>query len=116
MRVSLLLAPWLLLAALGAEPASAFDGLRAPAAPSLVVAAQAKLFHGVGVVLGVDKDAGVVTIDHEAIPGLMDAMVMNYNVSPKTLAAGLQKNDRVEFDVDGVTYTIVKIAKANKAP
>ena len=41
---------------------------------------------------------------------------MNYNVSPKTLAAGLQKNDRVEFDVDGVTYTIVKIAKANKAP
>jgi len=116
MRISLLLAPCLFFAALGAEPVSALDAVRAPAAPSFVVAAQAKVFHGVGVVFGVDQDAGVVTIDHEAIAGLMDAMVMNYNVSPKMLAAGLQKNDRVEFDVDGATYTILKIVKANKAP
>ena len=71
----------------------------------------AKGFHGVGVITGIDSESGFVTIDHEAIPGFMDAMEMAYQLKSPAIGAGLKKGDRVEFDVDGMTSTVVAIRK-----
>ena len=75
---------------------------------------EAKIFHGKGVVTGVDADTGVLTLDDEAIPGLMDAMEMEYQTNPPSLAKGLTKGDKVEFSVDGKSLTVVGIRKTAK--
>jgi Cu/Ag efflux protein CusF len=71
-----------------------------------------RLFHGVGVVVAVDPAGGSVTIDHQAIPDLMDAMVMEYNVATPALLHGIRKGDHVAFDLDGRTYTILHLSRA----
>ena len=61
---------------------------------------------------GVNADAGLIMLDHEEIPGLMDAMEMQYEVKPASKAAGFAVGDRVEFDVDGRNLVILDIRKA----
>ncbi len=73
-----------------------------------------KIFHGVGVVTGVDAASGALTVDHGDIPGLMDAMEMTYRVRPAALAEDLKKGDTIAFGVEGETYTIVEIEKVAK--
>ena len=68
-----------------------------------------KIFHGVGEVTGVDADDGLLQLNHEAIPGLMDAMEMQYEVKPASLVQGVKRGDRVEFDVDGASLVVVAI-------
>jgi Cu/Ag efflux protein CusF len=68
-----------------------------------------RLFHGSGVVTGVDRAAGTVTIRHKPIPGLMPAMEMSFAVDPPTLIGKAQKGDAVEFDVTGGNYTIKRL-------
>jgi len=51
-----------------------------------------------GLVLRVDRDAGTVTVSHEAIPGLMDAMVMPLDVRPAELA-DVAPGDRIAFRI-----------------
>ena len=80
--------------------------------PALAMSDEAKIFHGVGTVTGVDMASGVLTVDHGDIPGLMDAVEMAYKAPPASLAQGLQKGDKIAFGVDGKTYTIVEINKA----
>ncbi len=70
-----------------------------------------KIFHGVGIVTGIDAASGTLTIDHGDIPGFMDAMEMAYKVRPATLTNRLQKGDKIAFGVDGTSYTIVEIQK-----
>ncbi|WP_294539844.1 copper-binding protein [uncultured Rhodoblastus sp.] len=70
-----------------------------------------KIFHGVGAITGIDAGAGEVSIDHEEIPGLMSAMEMAYQARPPKVLEGLKAGDRVEFDVDGKTLTILAIRK-----
>ncbi len=70
-----------------------------------------KIFHGVGKITGVDASAGLVTIDHEAIPGLMDAMEMQYEAKPSSLLDGVQVGEKVEFAVNGKNLTLVAIKK-----
>ena len=70
------------------------------------------LFHGVGVVTDLNAASAVITIDHEAIPGLMDAMEMPYRVRSPALIVGLHKGDKVDFTVEGKTYVIVAVKKA----
>jgi Cu/Ag efflux protein CusF len=65
-----------------------------------------KIFHGVGIVVAI-KPAGSLTINHETIEGLMPAMEMMFSVSPDALAKGVRPGDKVEFSVDGKTFTIV---------
>jgi protein SCO1 len=55
-----------------------------------------KAYKLVGVVLGVDRDQGVVRIQHEAIPGLMDAMAMPFTLTDREVLADLQEGDEVE--------------------
>lgn len=71
-----------------------------------------KLFKGVGVVKAIDAPSGVVTIRHEPIDGLMDAMTMQFSARPASLLAGLKPNDKVEFTLDGKSYAILAIARA----
>jgi Cu/Ag efflux protein CusF len=68
-----------------------------------------KIFHGVGEVTGVDADDGLLQLNHEAIPGLMDAMEMQYEVKPASLVQGVKRGDRIEFDVDGASLVVVAI-------
>ena len=65
-----------------------------------------KLFHGVGVVTATEP-AGTLTVNHQPIEGLMPAMEMAFKVSPASLAKGVRPGDRIDFSVDGKTYTIV---------
>jgi Cu(I)/Ag(I) efflux system periplasmic protein CusF len=72
-------------------------------------AAAAKIFHGVGAITGLDAASGEVGIDHEAIPGLMSAMEMEYQARPAKILEGLKRGDKVEFELDGKTLTILAI-------
>src|SRR5687767_3206530 len=54
-------------------------------------------YSGRGLVLAVDRSANVITISHEKIPGLMDAMVMRFNVRKGELLQGIERGHRVYF-------------------
>ncbi len=69
----------------------------------------ADVFHGVGVVTEIDAGSGALTLDHEDIVGLMPAMVMMYRVATPELSRMLKVGDRVAFDLDGKTYTILDV-------
>jgi Cu/Ag efflux protein CusF len=65
-----------------------------------------KIFSGVGIVTAIEP-AGTLTINHQPIEGLMPAMEMTFSVNPRALARGVRPGDKVEFSVDGKTFTIV---------
>ena len=75
----------------------------------------AKIFHGVGAITGMDAASGEVSIDHEDIPGLMSAMEMEYRARPAKILEGLKRGDKVAFDLDGKTLTILGIRKRDPA-
>lgn len=70
-----------------------------------------KIFHGVGRITAIDAASGLVSIDHEAIAGLMDAMEMQYEAKPTKSLEGLVVGDKIGFAVDGKTLTILEIGK-----
>jgi Cu/Ag efflux protein CusF len=101
---SFCLAALLAAASCGAVPAGA--------RPMIVAQAEAaKIFHGVGKITGIDAASGAITIDHEAIPGLMEAMEMPYEAKPAKMLKGLKVGDKVDFAVDGKTLTILEVSK-----
>ncbi len=65
------------------------------------------VFHGVGVVTEIQPGAGALTLDHEDIVGLMPAMVMMYRVKSPEVSSGLKVGDRIAFDLDAKSYTIL---------
>ncbi len=69
------------------------------------------IFHGVGVVKEIEASTGAVTLDHDDIEGLMPAMIMMYRVKTPSVSQGLKVGDRVEFEVDAKSFTILS-AKA----
>lgn len=75
---------------------------------SLVQAQQLSngLFRGVGVVTAINPATGSLTINHQEIEGLMPAMEMLFHVDPRTLSDRVKPGDKVEFRVEGKTYTI----------
>jgi Cu/Ag efflux protein CusF len=84
----------------------------AEGAPQMMAQAQQneprKVFRGVGIVTAIEP-AGSLTINHEPIEGLMPAMEMMFQVSPRTLANGVRPGDKIEFRVEGKTYTIIAV-------
>ena len=64
------------------------------------------LYRGIGVVTDIDPATGSLTINHEEIPGFMPAMEMMLRVDPRTLSNGVRAGDKVEFWVEGKTFTI----------
>ena len=69
-------------------------------------------FEGVGTVVAVEE--GFVLIDHEDIPGFMDAMTMSFPVGDASLLSGIEATDRVRFRVvvseDG-SYSIESVER-----
>lgn len=53
-----------------------------------------------GRVESVDAEQGIVTLNHEELPGLMMAMTMPFAVAGKELLKDLKEGDAVEFDVE----------------
>jgi protein SCO1/2 len=63
--------------------------------PSPQQAGDLKTFPIRGKVVSVDEAKGKVTLDHEAIPGFMEAMTMPYPLKDKSLANELHPGDRI---------------------
>ncbi|MBI2318296.1 MAG: copper-binding protein [Betaproteobacteria bacterium] len=67
---------------------------------------------GSGLVLAIDKEKGVVTISHGAVPALnMSPMTMGFPVKDKRQLSNLQPMQKVEFQLayDGDDYLIIDI-------
>ncbi len=54
-------------------------------------------YQGTGIVVGTTADH--VKIDHQAIPGFMDAMTMSFAVKDPALLEGLEQGTKVRFRV-----------------
>ena len=54
----------------------------------------------------INPATGSLTINHQEIEGLMPAMEMLFHVDPRTLSDHVKPGDKVEFQVEGKTYTI----------
>jgi Cu/Ag efflux protein CusF len=67
-----------------------------------------------GVVVAVDRPRALVEVAHEAIPGVMPAMTMPYEVADAALLDGIAAGDRVRgtLRVDGRGMVIVALARA----
>lgn len=51
-----------------------------------------------GVIRKIKADEKTLVIDHEEIPGYMEAMAMPFQVKDESLLHGFQAGDRVEFE------------------
>lgn len=81
------------------------DQAQAPGAPPQTAT-------GSGLVVGVDREKGVVTISHGPLPALnMMAMTMGFPVKDKHQLSNLQPMQKVEFQLvyDGNDYLITEI-------
>jgi protein SCO1/2 len=58
-----------------------------------------KVYHLRGKVVSTDVAKGMVTLDHEAIPGFMDAMTMPYKLKDASILGELHSGDTVTADV-----------------
>jgi protein SCO1/2 len=62
-------------------------------------AAAFKVYHLRGKVVSTDTAHGIVVVDHEAIPGFMDAMTMPYQLKDPGIASELHPGDTITADV-----------------
>ncbi len=64
-----------------------------------------------GVVKTITPSQTFVNIDHEAIPGFMDAMSMFFSVRDSSVLEGISVSDSVRFtlEIDGGTVTITEM-------
>ncbi len=69
----------------------------------------------VGVVKGVKSEGRVVIVEHEDIPGFMDAMVMPFSVEDAKMTSGLKAGDKLEFTIEkkGGDWPITKLKKVS---
>jgi protein SCO1/2 len=56
-------------------------------------------YHLRGKIVSSDTAHGIVVVDHEAIPGFMDAMTMPYQLKDPTIATDLHPGDTITADV-----------------
>ena len=75
-----------------------------------VVVAQARV-QGEGNVIAVVPDNEQIVVDHKEIKGFMEAMIMGYKVSPRSLLKGLKPGDKVRFTIDTEKKAIVEIVE-----
>jgi len=67
-----------------------------PSAPS---SAETKVYHLRGKVVSTDAAQGEVTLNHEAIPGFMEAMTMAYKLKDTSVLGELHPGDTITADV-----------------
>jgi protein SCO1/2 len=68
-------------------------------APATAGPAISKTFKIRGKVVSTDAAAGKVTLDHEAVPGFMDAMIMPYKLADPSILSELHPGDTITADV-----------------
>jgi Cu/Ag efflux protein CusF len=95
------------LAACGSPKATPSNG------PAQAQDAAAKLYAGHGIVRGFQSDGKVVELEHQAIPGLMEAMTMGFELQDPALAKGFKPGDKADFtlSVQGDDWTITAMKK-----
>ena len=71
----------------------------APNRPATQPAQSANRYHLKGKVVSVDKQAHMLNVDGEAIPGFMRAMTMPYNVKPESELDKLAPGESITADV-----------------
>src|SRR5437763_1484246 len=66
-----------------------------------------------GKVVSVNPEKNAVKLDHEDIPGLMEAMTMDFTVADPKLLKGLQPGDKVEgrLKKDAGKFIITELKK-----
>ncbi len=77
----------------------AFASLLAGCAPKSQSQGQSQRYHLIGKVVSVDQAQGILLVDHQAIPGFMDAMTMPYPVPDAAALAALAAGDEITADV-----------------
>lgn len=60
---------------------------------------ETQTYRSVGVIKRVDKDKGLITVDHEDIPGYMSPMEMTEPVAEPALFDSVKAGDKVEFEI-----------------
>lgn len=109
MKKSIYIVAALLLPAMTALPVYAMEEMAMPAASK--TAAQNNIV-GKGMVVSVDKAAGKVKLQHEAIPALgWGAMTMDFKVTDKAVLEKMKKGVQIEFTLTkrGQEYLISSI-------
>lgn len=79
--------------------------------PGPAAVAASRTVSGHGEVVKTVLSSGQIVLDHEEIPGFMEAMTMGYRVDPASLLSDLKEGDRVRFTIDVQRRAIVKIEK-----
>lgn len=71
-----------------------------------------------GVVTGIDKGKDQLSVDHDTIPGYMEAMEMSVQVSDPKLLDAVSVGDEISFDIErnGSDITIIRIDKTGVSP
>jgi len=66
-----------------------------------------------GTVVAIDSASKTVELDHEEIPGVMEAMNMAYAVADPSLLAGLKLGDSVlgKLKAESGNYTITSLSR-----
>jgi protein SCO1/2 len=77
----------------------AFSSLLAGCSAKSQSQVQSQRYHLVGKVVSVDTAEGILLVDHQAIPGYMDAMTMPYPVPYTVALAALGAGDEITADV-----------------
>jgi protein SCO1 len=67
--------------------------------PQGTVSSPFTVYHLRGTVVSTDTAHGIVVVDHEAIPGFMDAMTMPYQLKDPTITSELHPGDTITADV-----------------
>ena len=80
-------------AALAGCHSSSTQGPQSSASPQYTV------YHLRGKIVSTDVPHGIIVVDHEAIPGFMDAMTMPYQLKDPTIASDLHPGDTITADV-----------------
>jgi Cu(I)/Ag(I) efflux system protein CusF len=109
MKKSIYIVAELLLPGMTALPVYAMEDMAMPAAST--TAAQKNIV-GKGMVISVDKAAGKVKLQHEAIPAIgWSAMTMDFKVTDKSVLDKVKKGEQIEFTLikRGQEYLISNI-------
>jgi protein SCO1/2 len=85
-------------------------------APEPIPESGTRYYESTGTVISVEE--GLVVLDHEDIPGFMDAMTMSFRVSEPALLEGLEAGARVSFRVavEGSVYQVDRIELLSPPP
>ncbi len=72
---------------------------------------------GKGIVRAIDTAAKTLTLDHNTVPGVMDAMTMDYHVSDPTMLHSVNLGDSVTFTLEDRgegNFVVTKITPLKK--